>query len=187
VHNYGKAVSVGTDGQVLWNYSFAERAEVVAMPAFIAPDKMFFSAPNRGGGALVRINDNKGVLEAEELWKVPRMRNHWSNSLVYDGAIYGFDNASLKCLSLASGEQLWSQRGFGKGSLVLAGDKMIVLSDNGELILAKTSHEGFQPLGRVKAMDGRSWTAPTISGDQVIVRNHTEMVSYRIGKKGGEK
>ncbi len=48
------------------------------------------------------------------------MKNHFSSSVLHDGHIFGFDNATLRSISAKTGESNWAKRGFGKGSLMLA-------------------------------------------------------------------
>ena len=108
------------------------------------------------------------------------MRNHFSSSVVVGGHVYGFDNASLKCMSLDDAKLAWAKRGLGKGSLILADGHLLVLSDDGRLLLIEASPEGYVEKGSVQALEGRSWTAPSLSRGRVFVRNHTEMVAYRI-------
>jgi hypothetical protein len=108
------------------------------------------------------------------------MRNHFSSSVAHSGHIYGFDNATLKCISAADASLAWSRRGLGKGSLILADVNLIVLSDQGALLLVQATSEGYVEKGMVQALTGRSWTAPALAGRRLYIRNHTEIVSYDL-------
>lgn len=59
-----------------------------------------------------------GTGDTLEIWRTPRMRNHFNNAVIVEGHLYGFDNATFRRLNLADGSERWSRRGFGKGSLV---------------------------------------------------------------------
>jgi len=166
-------------GEELWSYDWPE-GETHASPVFIAPDQFFASGAGEIGGALVRIKFDGETFEAVEVWKTPFMRNHFSSSVVHDGHLYGFDNATLKAISVADAEMAWGKRGLGKGSLMLADGNLIVLSDQGRLLLVEATPEKYIEKGSVQALEGRCWTAPTLSGGRLYLRNHTEMVVYDL-------
>jgi outer membrane protein assembly factor BamB len=103
------------------------------------------------------------------------MRNHFNSSLLIGDAIYGFDNATLKCLDLESGEVKWAKRGFGKGSLIGVDDRLLVLSVKGNLVMVEANPEAYHELGSYHALEGKSWTAPSYVGGRVYLRNLTQM------------
>ena len=171
--------SIDAEGNEIWSHPWPP-GESHAMPIFIPPDKFFASGTEGIGGALLQVKSDGEGMEVEELWKNERMRNHYSSSLRHDGYIYGFDNATLKCISVETGEQQWAKRGFGKGSLIYADGHLIVLSDRGTLVQVEATPEGYVEKGRVQALEGRCWTAPTLAGGKLYLRSQTEMVSYDL-------
>ncbi len=172
-------VAVSTGGEVLWRHPGA--LDAIVMPLFVAPDRIFVSSAAMGnGGELVRVARHDGALAAEEVWTSPRMRNHFNTSVTVGGHIYGFDNATFRCLDAATGDVAWSARGFGKGSLAVGGDLLYVLGDTGILALVAATPERYEELGRVQAMEGRAWTPPTLAGGRLYLRDHDEMVSFDV-------
>ena len=116
----------------------------------------------------------------DEVWQTRHMKNHFSSSLLHDGTIYGFDNATLRAISVETGETEWAKRGLGKGSLIYADGHLIVLSDRGVLALVEATGEAYNEKGRVQALEGRCWTAPSLANGRLYLRNHEEMVSYDL-------
>ena len=57
----------------------------------------------------------------------------------------------------------------------------VTASARGKLLLLEATPSGYTEKGSVQALKGRSWTAPTLSGGRLYLRNHTEMVSYDVG------
>ena len=47
--------------------------------------------------------------------------------------------AALRCISAETGEVKWTKRGYGKGSLIIVDDKLMVLSDKGKLVIVETN------------------------------------------------
>jgi outer membrane protein assembly factor BamB len=175
----GKIVALSPDGRELWSHPLP-RSEAHSMPIFVAPDLVFISGAEGIGAHLFRVTQEESGMSAEEVWSSRVIRAHFSSCAVHEDHIYGFDNATLKCIVTATGEQKWSKRGLGRGSLIVAEDHLIVLSDKGRLLLLEATPAGYVEKGRVQALEGRSWTAPVLAGGKLYLRNHTEMVCYDI-------
>ncbi|HKV09620.1 MAG TPA: PQQ-binding-like beta-propeller repeat protein [Thermoanaerobaculia bacterium] len=171
----GDVVSLLPDGKVYWQYAW--KGGAIASPLFIPPNRIFASASDDAGAVLLEISkaaDGKGAVR--EVWANRLMKNHFSSSVLHEGHIYGFDNATLKCIDAATGEQKWVQRGFGKGSLILADGLLFVLSDRGVLTLAEAIPSGYVEKGKLQAMEGKTWTAPTLSHGKLFLRDEDEMI-----------
>ena len=168
------AIGISTQGTVLWRHDVP--GFIVAMPVFVGPDKVFVSASNDDGARLLQIEKGADGFSAKELWQSRFMKNHFNSSIVVDGHVYGFSNATLTCMDLESGERKWVKRGLGKGSLIQFQDRMLALSDKGKLTMFALSPEGYQEVAAVQPLKGKSWTMPTIAAGKLYLRNQTEML-----------
>lgn len=173
-------VSIDTEGEVLWRHPGARAA--IVLPLVIDDDRVFMSSSDDDyGGVLLTIDrDADGTWRVTESWSNHRMRNHFNNAVMVGDHLYGFDNATLRCLDLEDGTIRWAQRGFGKGSLIAAGKRLYVLGDDGTLALASATPEAYTEHGRVRATTGRAWTAPAIADGVVYVRDQDEIVAYDV-------
>ncbi len=113
------------DGSVIWENRVPG---AIAMPVLLPDMRLFISNPDQGGCTMLQL-DKAGKAPADTLWQNKFMRNHFNSSLYHNGAIYGFSNATLRCIDAETGKRLWNKRGLGKGSLVEADGKLFVLSD----------------------------------------------------------
>jgi outer membrane protein assembly factor BamB len=107
-----------------------------------------------------------------------QMRNHFNNSILFEGHLYGFDGNSnlgrvvrLTCMDFETGEVQWKETGLGCGSLMIANGHLLILSDRGELKLAKASPQGFREVSRSRFLEGRCWTAPVLVNGRIYGRN----------------
>lgn len=164
-------------GNIKWSFKMPLQFPT-AMPVFIAPDRIFVSSLSDTGSFMIRINND----HPKKLWTSPAMQNEWSSSIYHNGYLYGFSKAKLVCISAETGELKWGQRGFGKGSLIMAGDKLLVLSDQGLITVIEPSPEKYIKTGSFKAMEGKSWTAPSFAEGKLFVRNLSEMSCYKLTK-----
>jgi outer membrane protein assembly factor BamB len=170
----GKIVSLLPDGKVNWEYAWKPGA--IASPLFVPPNRIFASAADDVGSVLLEVGTADGKGTVREVWNNRVMKNHFSSSVLHNGHIYGFDNASLKCIDAATGEQKWVQRGYGKGSLILADGLLFILSDRGELILAEATPSGFAEKGKLQVLEGKTWTAPALAHGRLYLRDEDELV-----------
>ena len=172
----GKTLSsYNSKGETLWTYTMKMNSPT-AMPTLVDENKIFISAIRSSGFIVVEVKDN----QVTELLKAPTMKNDYSSTLYYDGHFYGFNVAALQCISAETGEKKWTKRGFGKGSLILVGDKLLVLSDKGQLIQVKATPSAYTEQRRFQAIDGKSWTAPSFVKGNLYLRNQTEMACYKF-------
>lgn len=163
------------DGDTLWTFSMPVRSPMTS-PLFIAPNNLFLSATNGEGGFLISVTDNRPEL----IMTTSQMRNDWSSPCHKDGYLYGFNVASLQCVSVADGSRKWVRRGFGKGSLIMINNKLIILGDQGSLTIAEAHPDAYIELSTTQHLSGRSWTAPSYYNGKIYVRNQTHMACYSL-------
>jgi len=140
----------------------------------VVKDRIFVSTGYNVGSVMFRLTDD-GL---KQQYAHRDMRNHFNNSILFEGHLYGFDGNSnlgrvvrLTCMDFETGEVKWKHTGLGCGSLIIANGHLLILSDRGELILAKASPEKFQEVARSRFLEGRCWTAPVLVNGRIYGRN----------------
>jgi outer membrane protein assembly factor BamB len=171
-------VALLPDGSVHWKHPWPHGP--IAMPVFVPPNRIFVSTANDVGAVLLEVTHAGGKATVREVWASREMKNHFNTTVYHQGHLFGFDNATFKALDVATGKTRWAQRGFGKGTVLLAGDLLLVLSDRGVLALVEASAEAYRELGRVQAMTGKSWTSPALAGGRIVLRDQDEIVAYDL-------
>jgi outer membrane protein assembly factor BamB len=88
-------------------------------------------------------------------------------------------------LDVDTGEIKWKKRRqpeFGHGQLMLIGDKLLVVSETGELALIEASPERYHEMATVQALNPENvtWNNPAFSAPYLIVRNAAEVACYRL-------
>jgi outer membrane protein assembly factor BamB len=160
-------------GKPLWRIRWLTRFGLNAADPIVSGDTMFISSGYSKGAASLKM----GEKDPTEVWRDNRnMRNQFNSCVLLDGFLYGIDGdtttkAMLKCVELSTGKVRWSHEGIGSGALMAAAGKLIVLSDSGELLVAKASPDGFQPTARAKVLDGKCWTVPVLANGRIYCRN----------------
>ena len=105
-----------------------------------------------------------------------------------DGYLYGmfqfknYGNGPVKCVDIRTGEVKWSQPGFGPGNVIMSGDRILALSDKGELVLFEASPNGYAEKARADVLDGKCWSTPTIANGRIYARSTTQAGAFEILK-----
>jgi len=175
----GQLVCIDEAGGEVWTHEWPQ-GETHAMPIHIAPDRLYVSGAEGIGARLFRVKEAEGKGSVELIWEQPFMRNHFNAAVVQGDTIYGFDNATLKAISVEDGEMAWGKRGLGKGSLIAVDGHLLVLSDRGKLLMLEATPDGYKEQGSVQALEGLCWTAPSFSDGRLYLRNHDELVVYDL-------
>jgi len=170
----GLIVLSEADGKELFLKEWETSYAINAMTPIVVGDKIFISSGyNKGCGVFDLAAKGKVV------WESKVMRSHMSGPTYLDGYLYGFDDSTLKCIDM-DGEEIWRERGLGKGALVVADGKLILNSGDGELIVAAASPEGYKELSREKILDGGVyWTKPVLANGRIYSRNSLGDIAAR--------
>lgn len=154
------------DGKELWRFPWKTQYDVNAADPMLVGNKVFASSGYNHGGGVFDVS----AQPPKEIWNNKNMRNQFATSVFFQGHLYGVDDNQLRCVDFETGEVKWTDKVSGKGSLILADGKLIVLSERGELLVANPSPEGFKPLARAQVVGGKCWSAPTLANGKIYVR-----------------
>ncbi len=175
-----RAVGVAArDGKLLWEHAYPAAMDMnCAQPMIVDDTHVLVSSSDAGGAVMLEIS-NDG---AKELWKTNRFKNKFNSAVIHDGYAYGFDEAILACIDLKTGELKWKGGRYGYGQLILAGDNLVITTEEGEVVLVKAAPDAHHELARFPAIEGRTWNIPAIDHGLLLVRNASEMACFRIGR-----
>jgi hypothetical protein len=92
-----------------------------------------------------------------------------------------FGPAFLSAVDMKTGDIVWQDRSFARAQLLHADGKLILLDEDGSLGLATVSPQGLKVLARAHILDRLSWTAPTLSGTKLYVRDRKTISAFELG------
>jgi outer membrane protein assembly factor BamB len=87
-----------------------------------------------------------------------------------------YGDGPLQCIELITGKIKWSHDGYGPGNVILSGDNLIALADDGFLAVVKASPLRYHELARKKILNGKCWSTPILSNGLVLARSTEEAV-----------
>ena len=170
-----------TDGQERWRFPWKTAHDInAAQPVLLGDDRILITSAT--GAAVIQVAHSDDAWQADEVWRNRKLKASYAAPIVYQGNVYGIDEQILTCLELSTGKQRWKDRAgqLGHGQLLLAGDLLVALAESGELVLIEATPQAYRELGRIQAIEGKTWNDPTLIGRRILVRNHLEMAAYDL-------
>jgi outer membrane protein assembly factor BamB len=182
----GMSGLAASDGTLLWQHAWNSRMPIVPIvqPAHIAPGHLLMG-DSMGGVRRVAIQRGPNGWMAGEQWISNRLKPYFNDFVLHRGHAYGFDGSILTCVDLADGARKWKGGRYGQGQLLLLADQdlLLVLSEEGELVLVKATADQFAEVARVPAISGKTWNHPVLAGNVLLVRNGEQMAAFRVSTK----
>jgi outer membrane protein assembly factor BamB len=172
------------NGTLLWEYPWSTFSGInVSQPipfTHNGRNLIFISAGYGHGAALFELTGSGNRFQAKTVWENQRMKNKFTSSVLHNGHIYGLDESILASVDALTGEQNWKGGRYGYGQLILAGDHLIVLTEEGDVVLVSATPARHEELARFSAIEGKTWNHPVIADGKLLVRNIHEMAAFEI-------
>lgn len=176
------------DGRLVFRYPWrpAMNASVSAASPLVVGDQIFISASYGAEARLLRFKESG----PEVIWSDEEaLSNHYATSVHHQGFLYGWhgrqeQGCELRCVEWKTGKVRWKESGLKAGTVTLAGDELLVLTERGELIRAPASPLGFKPTARVQALPSEVRASPALADGFMFARSKNSLVCLDLaGKK----
>ena len=162
------AVVEALTGQTVWEQPWVTPSDENISDPIIHGNNIFVST-QRTGSALFEMHAD-GLIE---IWANKDMQSFLNTAVLWQGYLYGPNekNKKLSCVEFATGRVMWSETTLGRGSVMMADEKLIMLSDQGRLTIAEVAHDHYHELGSAQILTGKCWTVPTLARGRIYARN----------------
>lgn len=171
-------------GRVAWTLPWITRYGInAADPVAIDGEHVIVSSGYGKGTALIEFD----AAGAREVWRVRDLKNQMSPGVLLGGSLFAVDGDAgqetrLVCLDPGTGQVRWGETGLGSGTLIGVNNQLLVLSEDGELVVIEANPETFAPLVRFRILTGKCWTPIAYADQMIFARNATgTIVGIRLG------
>jgi outer membrane protein assembly factor BamB len=192
------------DGSELWNEPFAVEAGLT-IPTPRKIGKRLFVTSFYDGPLMIDLGAD-GV-SPRVLWRTAPNNNEKRNEslhaimctpIVTKKYVFGVGSyGEMRCLNATTGRILWeTHEATGPGRwwnafLVPNGDRVVICNEQGEIILAKLSGDGYQELSRAKMIEPTQpiqrrmtvWSHPAFAMQSVFARNDGELIRVSLAER----
>jgi outer membrane protein assembly factor BamB len=180
---------VGVDpdtGAQRWRHPHPTSQGVNVSSPVWGPDHLLFvSSAYDTGSRVLKLTRTAEGTAAKEVWFHSRLRIHFGNAVRIGGRVYGSSGdagvAPLSAVDVATGSVAWRDRKVGRGSLLVAGGRFIILDEDGALLLATPGDEGLTIHSKAQVLSKSAWTVPTLVGTTLYVRDRQQVIALDLG------
>jgi len=181
----GLAAFDPSTGEALWTHAHPQRfQDNISLPLSNGA-RVFCTSAVDGGARLLEIRRAGDGLRTHELWQQPRFGVYFTNVLWIDGYFYGSSGGVgptfLTALDARTGQVAWQSRDVPRTSLLYADGKTVMLTETGELLLARLSGDGVNVLARAAVLGAGPPTPLALTGSILLARDRSRVVALELG------
>lgn len=176
-------------GAELWRFPWTNGFKVnCSQPLVIDQQKehadLLIATGYDKGSALIRLQPQPGKeWKVTSVWEKRYLRTKFTTAVLYQGYVYGLDDGILCCVNPKNGERMWKAGRYNHGQVLLAGDRLIVQTEEGPLVLVEPNPKQLIERGKVEALTSKTWNNPALAGDYLVIRNDLEMICFLLPRQ----
>ncbi len=179
-------------GSELWRHERTGHSSSDAntsQPRQVGEDRLLVTKGYSLGAELLKLElTEEGNFNASQVWQNRRvLRTKLTSAVVHGALAFGLNEGILECVDLTNGERLWKSGRFRHGQILVVGDDLLVLSEDGQLYQMPASREKPEMPPALPALYGITWNNLCLWKDYLLVRNSRQAACFRVGLKQTDK
>ncbi len=178
-----KAVELST-GKIRSEFPWrpAIEASVNAASPIVRGNQVFLTTSYNTGALVLDLSQAK---PRKEWSNDTSLSCHYGTPAIRDGYLYGFHGrqewgAELRCVEWASGRVRWTAPNVAIGTASVVGDKLLILQENGELVLARARPERYEELDRAQILPSQVRAYPALANGTIYARSTKKLVAFDL-------
>jgi outer membrane protein assembly factor BamB len=158
---------------------------VNAANPLVVGNELFLSASYGTGAGVFKI----GKDNVEPVWKGDgAISAQYLTSIVHEGCLYGFHgrhdfhDTSLRCVDWKTGKVHWSRTDMSAGPMVFADGRLIILTEDGDLVLVEASPEKYRELAHASVLSSPCRAQLALANSRLFARDPRKLVCWDLKK-----
>jgi outer membrane protein assembly factor BamB len=173
------------DGRLLWRFPIKTSLGRHAAAPVAVDDLVLVSSQDAGLHGL-RVARTGEAWTVEPAWISKQATVNFSSPIVIGKQLYALGRSKLVCVEIATGEIRWAQERFSGEplwkdytSLIAMGDRFLVLTDKGKLLLVAAEPAAFRRLGQTQA-GGLNMGHPAYADGRLYLRDEKNLACFNL-------
>lgn len=172
------------NGKATTLFKFGKSGPTVNAAVPLIHEGLLFVTASYGIGARCSKWPSGEVVWADD----DTLSSQYSTPVIRDGYLYGIHGredvppAHLRCVELKTGKVVWSKDGFGVAHPIVAGDKLLLLTVDGQLVLAEASPKAYRELGRASIAKSTTRALPALANGHVYCRSKDRLICLKLAE-----
>jgi outer membrane protein assembly factor BamB len=172
------------DGQLLWRRPYTTGATTTSQTPIVFEDTIIESGRGNGITAF-RAARRANEWATDNVWHTDEVSVHMSDAVAIDGVLFGLshlNSGQYFALDLRTGKILWKSdpRQAEHAAIVRAGNTILSLEDDGELVVIRHSRTAFEPITRYQVATSATWAQPALSGNRIFVKDVSSLTLWTL-------
>ena len=172
-------------GKTLWEYPAQAQPPRSLQPLIVNDTDLLVPLGMEAPTDLISVTKIDDTWTATKRWTSRNLKPSFNDFVLHDNHVYGFDGAIFTCVELSTGNRKWKKGRYGTGQVLLLKDQplLLVLADDGRIVLVNANPAAFEEVGFIQGIEGKTWNHPILVGSRVYVRNAQEMACYELTRR----
>ena len=186
-----------SDGKLLWQYPHKVYADENITTPLFHDGYVVVSGCVRKGTTSLELQVSGNECSVEMHWHNQTLDNKQGGIVLHDGRLYGYAEMQARqgpwvCVDFKSGETVFqsapleSTYKYKNGCLTYADGMFYLYADNGNMVLAKPTDNGFEVTGRLVIEDPGerpTWAHPVVFDGRLYVRYGDQLGVYDVAAR----
>jgi outer membrane protein assembly factor BamB len=143
---------------------------------------LFVPSNSPAGSAAYSVKADGARDVVKQLWKKPELQIEQcvlvADQVYAAGAIDG--KPALFRVTTDTGEVIWRDESFGRGYVIYANGKLMILDRQGNLAIGTESGGSFAVNTRTKIEPKGQWAAPSLDMGRLYLRDHARVLAFNL-------
>ncbi len=179
-------IAVDSDsGALLWSRPFETPSTTTSQTPLLHGDLVIQNGRENGVTAFRATRNDDGWV-TEDVWRTRDASFHMANPVVWNNLLFGLSHlrrGQYVAVDLDTGAVAWSSdpRQAENAAMAVAGDFVLSLEEDAELVVFEASREGLRELRRYEVADSATWAQPAWSGNRIFVKDVSRITLWTVG------
>jgi outer membrane protein assembly factor BamB len=171
-------------GTLLWERPFVSSNFTNAVTPVVYGQTLIVSG-NGGPTVALAVKKQNNQWVTENVWENADIPYRLSNSVLVGDALFGLstkNSGQYFSVDARTGKTLWlsEPRQAGNSAVVRAGDVVMSLEDDGELVVFRSGGTGFEQVKKYTVAESETWAQPTVIGNRVFVHDVSTLALWTL-------
>jgi outer membrane protein assembly factor BamB len=172
------------DGRLLWRRPFSTEYTQNIITPIVLGNTVIVAGYQKPTSAfrIVKMGDQ---WRTEDVWENPAVSLYMANAVVVGDALFALSHRNrgqYVLLDVKSGKTVWTgmPRAAENAAIVRAGNLIVALEDDADLVIGRVNAGGFQEVKRYAVASGATWAQPVIAGNRIYVKDVSSLTLWTI-------
>lgn len=180
--NAGLTAIDPVEGKNAWSYEWKYDGYRTLQPLVVDGSGILLGTGMGTGTRRVDVTLADAEPQINDRWTSLDIKPDFNDFVAHKGYLYGFDHNIFACIDLETGKRNWKKGRYGNGQVLLLpdADQLLVLTENGDLVVARANSKNLEELARLKVLNNKTWNHPVLVNNRLYVRNGEEAVCLEL-------